>query len=389
MDLTFSEKRFRVISWPGEPVPVPPVEIWPVTLSEEGFIEVWTDHPASSRLVHVPPELYLRGLHDLANADDRAVLEFVERYGTLKLTNPTVVIESAWHADRAAFVSDYEDPSPRNLSIVLAKRRDQPLAAWRDLDQRIRAHAGQTTLAAAESGTLLMREVDEDLSSHLDEFRAVAGLLRDLSRVWQCVCGLAEWGDLPSLWESPFRPPRDVAPAWPSEEEAVRLLVAALNDGLAPFHVHLQIAQTTEGHNAPWAARPHPLYSVLCLQMANHIAEEAVYRRCDNCGRLYVRQEGRAEYGQHRRVGTRYCSATCNGSAAQKRFRAKKRKEAKAWRTPPSSRAESARADGAKTSRDTVYAETAKAVRKNRPKTGSSGARKPTVRRKRASGGAV
>ena len=38
------------------------------------------------------------------------------------------------------------------------------------------------------------------------------------------------------------------------------------------------------------------LYSFCCLELFNHIAENAAYQRCANetCGRLFVRQRGRS-----------------------------------------------------------------------------------------------
>ena len=61
----------------------------------------------------------------------------------------------------------------------------------------------------------------------------------------------------------------------------------------------------------------------------NHIVERAAYLTCANepCGRTFVRQEGRAEHGQYRTKGVKYCSATCARAQAQRELRRRKRRE--------------------------------------------------------------
>jgi hypothetical protein len=73
------------------------------------------------------------------------------------------------------------------------------------------------------------------------------------------------------------------------------------------------------------------LYSALALQLFNHIAEGATYKRCANetCPpsgpRLFVRQRGRAKYAQHRTRGLKYCSDSCAKSQAQREYRRRKK----------------------------------------------------------------
>jgi hypothetical protein len=62
------------------------------------------------------------------------------------------------------------------------------------------------------------------------------------------------------------------------------------------------------------------VYSVAFLQLYNHLVEGAAVHQCANerCGRAFVRQRGRAEYGQHRTTGVKYCSRECARAQAQR-----------------------------------------------------------------------
>ena len=73
------------------------------------------------------------------------------------------------------------------------------------------------------------------------------------------------------------------------------------------------------------------VYQASCLQLANHIAEQAVYRRCasETCGRLFVRQRGGskiaslrgAEHGQYHSSGVMYCTPQCARAQAARAAR--------------------------------------------------------------------
>jgi hypothetical protein len=71
------------------------------------------------------------------------------------------------------------------------------------------------------------------------------------------------------------------------------------------------------------ADRYPTIYSVSFLQMYNHLAENAEFRRCANetCRLSFVRQRGRAEFGQNRTTGVKYCSRECARAQAQRNLR--------------------------------------------------------------------
>ncbi|MEV6584114.1 hypothetical protein AB0M92_39000 [Streptomyces sp. NPDC051582] len=72
----------------------------------------------------------------------------------------------------------------------------------------------------------------------------------------------------------------------------------------------------------------HPtIYSVAFLQLYNHLAEDAVIRTCasETCGRDFVRQRGRAEYGQNRTSGIKYCTRECARAQAQREHRRRRK----------------------------------------------------------------
>ncbi|WP_433080072.1 hypothetical protein ACQP1P_41945 [Dactylosporangium sp. CA-052675] len=75
------------------------------------------------------------------------------------------------------------------------------------------------------------------------------------------------------------------------------------------------------------STRQPSVYAVSFLQMYNHICESAVVRTCANeaCRRNFVRQRGRAQYGQHRTEGVKYCTRNCARAQAQRELRRRRR----------------------------------------------------------------
>ncbi|GAA4511505.1 hypothetical protein [Nonomuraea ferruginea] len=83
-----------------------------------------------------------------------------------------------------------------------------------------------------------------------------------------------------------------------------------IDDGLSKFSVGLR----------PLGSRWPRAYSVSFLQLYNHLVEKVEFRQCANepCGKTFVRQRGRAEFGQHRTSGILYCSRDCARAQAQR-----------------------------------------------------------------------
>jgi predicted RNA-binding Zn ribbon-like protein len=113
-------------------------------------------------------------------------------------------------------------------------------------------------------------------------------------------------------------------------EEAALWLDTSLSPLLSPFHPRVMVRAKTEADakraaQVEWAGVP--LFLVCALELFNHIGEDVPYRTCTNptCGRLFVRQEGRAQYGQYRSDGVIFCSARCASQTKQRTYRQRKK----------------------------------------------------------------
>jgi hypothetical protein len=89
------------------------------------------------------------------------------------------------------------------------------------------------------------------------------------------------------------------------------------------------VDQPESGPRLQW---PLPFYAIACLELYNHIAENAKYRRCanDRCGRLFVHQQGRAVHQQHRTEGVLYCTHACANAQAKRAQRQREKLKKKA-----------------------------------------------------------
>ncbi len=301
---TDASNRFRLTTWPHGPLPVPELWVYPVHLTDEGFLERDLTGPRPKggqrgQPVEVPDELYLRELRELDLGDPEAVAAFVAEYGPMG-TEGWGDLPEPYGGERPVVIVDATFVSP-SIAVVLTERYSRYMA--------------ERGLSTRPPGL-----------AHVDDFGVYARLLRDLVRIVEASQGLLTLADVEAQWESAWTTPA----VW--KAGGMREAMAFVSECLART-MHPYFYARVEIRDADWPEdnllAPAPtLYAVLCLQLWNHIAEQAEYRVCDrrDCRRLFVRQRGRAEFGQHRTSGVLYCSPQCARLVAVRSYRDEARK---------------------------------------------------------------
>jgi hypothetical protein len=289
--------KFRITTWPNSTVPLPSY----VEKAEVTGFHIENGHlgfDADLQLGAPDPlpqfhEAYLR-LPNLDLESEKAIVEFVNAFAPMDVQDPlsgTYAGLTAHSGFRDHVLPDFE----------AAQRR--PL-----LD-----HADDPDWITADT---------------IEEFRWGAACIMDLTSAWRFV----RWGT-PPTWHAPIWDykntfgDRNEPPGGPqSRERAGEILTYGLRDGLERFGPNVSISEEIEAKGPATSLGSVGLYAYCCLELFNHIVEDAPYKRCRNesCDRLFVRQEGRAGYGQHRVRGVKYCSVKCMNAQSQRRFRRKK-----------------------------------------------------------------
>lgn len=291
-------------TWPQEPVrlPLPDFTKAMTYATSDGAREVPGGARRTYRGASHPGfgELYLR-VGEIDLADEEKIIDFIERVDCLGVFSPEWAGE--WDYDYFGLpdIEGYEDA----IANLQASRE---IAA--------RGVAGTPPPALQKEGVKPGEWLSGNVETY-EEFCWGAQLIRDLTTAWRIVSG--ELRQESASWCSPL-----------TNEGAGKFLSEGLRTALKPFSPRVYWALIEDGRDF---AGPHgrmsddiPLYSILCLELFNHICEEATYRVCANerCGQLFVRQYGRAQHGQHRTKGVKYCSADCARAQAQRLYRRRK-----------------------------------------------------------------
>ncbi|MFE3591397.1 hypothetical protein ACFXOY_28285 [Streptomyces niveus] len=250
----------------------------------EGDWIVWdVQFPARKPSGPLPEDFYLRELMDLDLDDMASVADWMSRWGHF--------------GDSFFEAATWDEEDMRLLQDVLAI--EHPDRAGGEVHHDVvRLHARQaqkaisTWLACRQEGGLEQLVADGVTADHLAALRA-------------------ENPHLGGAWPRDLKELSDVL-------ISLRLqhLERTLNAALHVFSVGI----------GTLSDRQPTIYAAAFLQLYNHLAEDATIRECANetCRRVYVRQRGRAEYGQNRTSGTKYCTRECARAQAQRQHRRRK-----------------------------------------------------------------
>jgi len=350
--------RTSFAAWPGIPLPLPRVARQPYYFVADAavFVAAHVRWPADSLektpspFFADPPdppsreagEIYLR-LLDVDLEQPLSILDFVNDYGILKVFD----LDSRWRWPQLSLSRRGEEMR----QLTEARRKAGSAVVEHDLIWRQsfgRAHDAEP-LELDSSFDPDQAGFEDEASETLAEFQAGARQLRDAVRALRFMRGELDLSDVE--WESPMArglAMRESGQIWPRGTED--FLRGFFDDGLKAFHPSVSFSDGDDADlrryrgTAPSIEKgllvapavtgkfEAGLYSICCLEIYNHLVEQTSYRRCRNerCGRLFVRQVGRAKFGQHRTRGVLYCSASCARAQAQRELRRRRRASAPA-----------------------------------------------------------
>jgi hypothetical protein len=304
--------RLRITPWPGVPWELPNLEHREYPIHGWAFGSrggVWAPLNTYSSRTHIGTfgsyptlgESYLE-LAALELADDRAIRAFIERWGPLGVR---------WRQNPASG-EQIEDEDYSNLlgKPSLFEIADELGGRYRELRESVE-------IASEEAGP------DTFVVETMTEFRLGASLIRDVLRAWRWqrenVPPADPWEFMPEFYGTPASPDNAAEQA----DDWTHGLLSAFY----PQFIRIDIAANGETHRNDPYFTDVSLISLMALELYNHACEDAQYKTCQNetCGRLFVRQEGRALHGQHRSKGVKYCTSECARAQAQRAYRRRNR----------------------------------------------------------------
>lgn len=254
---------------------------------------VWTPQVLSrSHTVPVPEDFYLREFMEVDPEDLDAVAALMRAYGHLGGSIGT----GSWDVDVYEHLRELTE-------------RDHPRAPF---------------ALHGELATLFMREAQAAITTWLALRRK--GGLDALVEPEVSEQELAQWqasnADREEAWPRDLDHLRELV-----LEIRITNLVSELNAALKPFSIGIG----SLGDRYP------TVLAVAFLQLYNHLAEDATIRECANetCRRSFVRQRGRAAYGQNRTSGIKYCTRECARAQAQREHRRRRKQQTPPLQQPP------------------------------------------------------
>jgi hypothetical protein len=228
-----------------------------------------------------------------------------------------------WSEDEVFEFAGVVDQRPLDPEVVLRElpmldaSRPEALRAFMDQHGPLTAHGADCQVLLPHGHRVLSAPMTDPDAAPLAVVAHHVHVLQALVAHWEAAQQGDDTGVLAAWTTVAARRLRSLAVAWGYFRDH-------LNAALQPFHVavHISDAQSREFDSVT-------AYSVMALTIANDIAVGATWRQCANeaCQRLFARQQGRSEHGQHRSTGVIYCSRNCAKAQVERERRRRQRGE--------------------------------------------------------------